>query len=141
MLPAEIRVSGAGLNCQACPARTARADAGESTDAKASSEAAAEPADATALAFAATPGLPVLPVATTMVSPAAATPGEAAPSGDGLAPARLRESVVDMGLRVKGTSKHLPLYVTMFCVVAPLVFTLLGAVGAFAPVVQRQHQS
>ncbi|MBL8744291.1 MAG: CPBP family intramembrane metalloprotease [Myxococcales bacterium] len=34
----------------------------------------------------------------------------------------LRDSIVDMGLRVKGTAKHVPLYLTMFCVVAPLVF-------------------
>jgi membrane protease YdiL (CAAX protease family) len=34
----------------------------------------------------------------------------------------LRDSIVDMGLRVKGTAKHLPLYLTMFCVVAPFVF-------------------
>lgn len=34
----------------------------------------------------------------------------------------LRDSIVDMGLRVKGTAKHLPLYLTMFCVVAPMVF-------------------
>lgn len=67
---------------KAGPARTARADAGESTGAKASSEAATEPADATALLFAATPGLPVLPVATAMVSPAAAPSGDAAAAGE-----------------------------------------------------------
>ena len=67
---------------KAGPARTARADAGESTDAKASSEAAAEPEDATALVLPAAPGQPVLPAATVMVSLATVTPGETAPAGD-----------------------------------------------------------